>query len=242
MTNGTISASCMTASPSFDTFTSIQQIYTPIGILIWIIICIVKPYTWRGFQPRDMTFGYYCPSIYLAIAGYCGILLFALVCSNNNIIHDEELVGKDNVAIDIKHLFKVNAYSFVVVHLFMIILRYKYTIAKWQALVFCEIGKTSFVVVLIWGSSRLDECSYLDPSSILLIIGCSLLFVFISCFRLYWLMKSNFNGIVFNDTYFGADKSQCPVQSLLCLVLDEKIPVHEPANNAAYVSFTSKSI
>lgn len=112
---------------------------------------------------------------------------------------------------------------FVVAHGVLTLIRLKYTLTKWQALIICEISKAMYIVFLLWGFS-LVESELPNPAPVL---GCMIAFVTLllapSCARVVYALRCQFDGERFNHAYFGSD-SKCPMKRahLMCLVCEKK--------------------
>jgi len=205
----------------FESFMTFRAIASNGIILLWLINTILFPYTWRGALTRST---YKCPSVIMA-----GIFVFVILPVYN--------IGTQSLPADryanpttANYIDQVIAtgFQFIGFHVIMSLLRIKHTIARWQALILCEIGKALFLIFMFWGFGRVEWTMPASSLNCMVIFVITLLsFTFVRIY--YYAIKCNFNRDVFEHLYFGSD-SKCPVNRvyLMCLTCD-KPPVEKKA-------------
>ena len=98
------------------------------------------------------------------------------------------------------------------------LIRLKYTLTKWQALIICECSKAMYIVFLLWGFS-LAHSEMPNPAPVL---GCMIAFITLllalSCVRVVYVLRCQFDAERFNHAYFGSD-AKCPIKRvhLMCM-------------------------
>jgi hypothetical protein len=198
----------------FEGYMTFRPIASNGLIFLWIIITILFPYTWRGALTRST---YKCPSVIMA-----GIFVFVILPVFN--IGAQSLPADHANPTTAKFMGEIAASGFpqfVAFHVIMSLLRIKHTIARWQALIICEIGKTIFLVFMFWGFGRVEW--NIPASSIICMVIFAITLVSFTCVRIYYYaIKCNFNRDAFEHLYFGSD-SKCPVNRvyLMCLTCDK---------------------
>ena len=204
----------MTASAAaFLTYASIRSPTVPLGAVSTAILCVLLPYSWRGL-PRAT---YLCPSFLMAIA-------FLFVGTSLHFVMSALLPDTVVYNLAAQRFFedaKRASVLFIFSHGAMTLIRLKYTLTKWQALIICEISKGMYIVFLLWGYS-LAESELPSPAPVW---GCMIAFVAIllalSCLRVFYVVRCRFDGERFNHVYFGSD-SKCPMNrvQLMCMVCE----------------------
>lgn len=211
-------ASYSAAATSYLTYGNIRSPSVPFGIAVWGLMCIFFPYSWRGALSR---YTFKCPSFIMAIFFLCiGVPLhFAtaqvLPDATVNMTLNNPGMAKFGATI------KTNASLFIGTHLLMVLLRCKWTLTKWQALLFCEIAKNMYVVLLLWGyySFYQPDPEHQQVVGVLVWAFVAVLLT-ITVVRLFYAVQCRFDSNTFNHLYFGTD-SNCPMQRfyLMCNVL-----------------------
>jgi len=119
------------------------------------------------------------------------------------------------------------SYMFILAHGIMCALRLKWTLSKWQVLIFCEIAKGMMVVFLLWGTSIMHEQGTLgyDTPEYGCLMGFVAVLLTVSLVRVVWAIREKCNVDAFNASYFGTvyEKEQKAERSyLMCCVLESK--------------------
>ena len=212
-------------SEAFLTYATLRSATVPLFVLIWMVLCVMFPYTWRGALNRQMFVGvshtYKCPSFIMAV-------FFLVVGLPMHLVGSWSLVDgvPGSAAATFVTTFKTSAILFIAVHAIMVLIRFKYTLAKWQALIVCEISKNMYLVFLLWGLSYAEEQMQIEHM-MFTIYGFTAIMLAISFTRLFYAIRCEFDGDKFNHLYFGTD-SNCPMQRfyLMCWVW-EKNPMNK---------------
>ena len=212
------------SSAAFLAYATIRTPTVPALVVLTAILCVVLPYSWRGL-PRAT---YKCPSFLMAVAFlFVGTPLHFVM---GTFLPDGMRVGAlqpdaylEAAAQKFFSDVKRASVLFFVAHGVLTLIRLKYTLTKWQALIFCEVAKAMYAVFLLWGFAITEsELSNRAP-----VLGCMMAFVTIllapSCVRAIYAFRCQFDGERFNHTYFGSD-SKCPMKRvhLMCMVCEKK--------------------
>ena len=116
-------------SEAFLTYATLRSATVPLFVLIWMVLCVMFPYTWRGALNRHT---YKCPSFIMAV-------FFLVVGLPMHLVGSWSLVDgvPGSAAATFVTTFKTSAILFIAAHAVMVLIRFKYTLAKWQALIVC---------------------------------------------------------------------------------------------------------
>ena len=206
----------ITASASaFLAYCTIRSPSVPALVALTAILCVLLPYSWRGGLPRAT---FLCPSFLMAVGFlFVGTPLHFVMTLFLPDSADQEAAQRflDDV--------KRAAVLFMAVHGALTLIRIKYTLTKWQALIICEFSKAMYIVFLLWGFSLEEsELSSLAPA-----LACMIAFVTIllasSCVRVLYAWRCQFDVERFNHAYFGSD-SKCPMRRvhLMCMTCEKE--------------------
>ena len=207
----------------FEAFGMFSQLFTGGVILIWIFCSIIFPYSVRGFSPR---FTHKAPSVIMGL-----LFLFISIplagqlypVSFTNDPASENFVGT----------LKTMGIGLIFFHLILTLIRIKWTTAKHQAIVLCEIGKTLFAVWVIWGLVRMEESPAKSTANGFQIPVIVSLFM-VSAVRLFYAVTCQFDSKKFNHVYFGTD-SKCPMKKAMCMCW---VPCDKPSADEDAVGMT----
>jgi hypothetical protein len=64
MTSNDNNATATVDATGFETFGMCSQLFTGGGILVWLFLCVIYPYSWRGGLPR---FTHKSPSVIVGV-------------------------------------------------------------------------------------------------------------------------------------------------------------------------------
>jgi len=217
MTSNDNNATATVDATGFEAFGMCSQLFTGGGILVWLFLCAIYPYSWRGGLPR---FTHKSPSVIVGV-------LFLFIAIPLHTIASEMLpvsFTNDPASLSFVETVKTMAKGFIFFHLILTLIRIKWTTAKWQALVFCEIGKTGYAVWIVWGLARMESSAAKSVATGFMIPVILALFM-VSAVRLFYAVKCKCETKQFNHVYFGTD-AQCPMKRtmLMCWVPCDKPP------------------
>jgi len=218
MSNTTINAE------GFEAFGMFSQLFTGGGIWTWIVWSILFPYSVRGFSPR---FTHKAPSVIV------GLLFLFISIPLNTIAGQLYPVSftNDPASENFVGTLKTMGIGFILFHLILTLIRIKWTTAKYQAIVLCEIGKTLFAVWVIWGLVRMEESPAKSTANGFQIPVIVSLFM-VSAVRLFYVVTCQFDSKKFNHVYFGTD-SNCPMKKAMCMCW---VPCDQPPADAAGIT------
>jgi len=212
----------VSATP-YLTYGAIRSQSVPIGIAIWGLMCIFFPYSWRGALTR---FTFKCPSFILAVFFLCiGVPIHFGTAQLLPDVTVNVTLNNPGMAKFVSTI-QTNAMLFVGTHLIMVLLRFKWTLTKWQALIFCEIAKNMYIVLLLWGYYTFypEEDGFGPNAAVVEVLVWFFVAVLltITFVRLFYAVRCQFDGNKFNHLYFGTD-SNCPMQRfyLMCKVCEK---------------------
>lgn len=200
---------------AFLTYCTIRSPSVPALVALTALLCVLLPYSWRGGLPRAT---FLCPSFLMAVGFlFVGTPVHFFMATFLPDSADKEAAQR--FFADVKRA----AILFMAVHGALTLIRIKYTLTKWQALIICELSKAMYIIFLLWGFS-LSESELSNPGPA---FACMIAFVTIllgsSCVRVFYASKCQFDVERFNHAYFGSD-SKCPMRRvhLMCMTCEKE--------------------
>lgn len=218
-------ANTTAAGDAFLTYATIRSPTVPFLVGLTVLLVVVLPYSWRGMLPRA-TFrcpSFVCAAFFVFVGTPLHFVMTGLV---------PDTVAGNPAAQRFFSDIKRASYLFVGAHSLLTLIRLKYTLTKWQALIICEVSKAMYAVFLLWGFSLAEpELDSPGPAR-----GCMVAFVTfllsLSVVRAVYAVRCQFNAERFNHAYFGGD-SKCPMKRRFMCMVCEKDPTAPGSRSAA---------